>query len=231
MQGPQGTRLDPRLEVPQWLLIAAMWLLAALEWPSAPERIPIHWNAEGQVNGYGGKVEGLLLLPAMTLGIYLLLLFLPRIDPGRANYAQFWGAYGVIRLAVVALMAGIYAVTLLWVRGTHLDISSIVPIAVGVLFVVLGSLMGKLRPNWFAGIRTPWTLSSTRSWINTHRLGGWVFLTLGLLLIVTGFLHGAWFFAVFMGALAASVVLLVAYSYVEWRHDPNKMPPGGTLPG
>jgi len=231
MRGMRGMRLDLRLEAPQWLLIVAMWLMAALEWPSAPARIPVHWNASGQVNGYGGKVEGLLLLPAMTAVIYVLLLLLPRIDPGRANYAQFRVPYAIIRLSFVVLMAGIYAVTLLWIRGTHLDIAAIVPIAVGLLFVVLGSLMGKLRPNWFVGIRTPWTLSSKRAWVNTHRLGGWVFLALGLLFVVTGILRRAWFAPLTVGALVVGVLVLVVYSYLEWRRDPQKLPPGGTLPG
>ncbi|HEX3722855.1 MAG TPA: DUF1648 domain-containing protein, partial [Nitrolancea sp.] len=98
-------RINWRIELPQWIIIAAMFIAAIAIWPTVPSRIPVHWNASGNVDGYGGKVEGLLLLPAIALGIYLLLLFIPRIDPGRANYIQFSGPYLIVRYTVLVLMA------------------------------------------------------------------------------------------------------------------------------
>ncbi|MGE5199863.1 MAG: DUF1648 domain-containing protein, partial [Rhodospirillaceae bacterium] len=97
-----------RIELAMLALIACMFAAALVVWPSAPSEIPVHWNAAGQVDRYGGKFEGLLLLPLMALGIYLLLRFLPNIDPGRVNYARFGGAYTAIRAGVLLLMAGIY---------------------------------------------------------------------------------------------------------------------------
>jgi uncharacterized membrane protein len=97
-------RLHLRTEMPQWALIAAMFVAAALSWQSALEQIPTHWNLEGNVDGYGGKFEGLLLLPLIALGMYLLLVFLPRFDPRYANYARFETAYTVIRIATLLLM-------------------------------------------------------------------------------------------------------------------------------
>ena len=80
---------DWRIEGAQIAILVAMFALAIVTWPTAPEQIPVHWNAAGEVDRYGGKFEGLLLLPLMATGPYLLLRFLPRIDPGRANYALF----------------------------------------------------------------------------------------------------------------------------------------------
>ena len=219
-----------RTEIPQWLIMAGMFLMAALTWSSAPERIPVHWNAAGQVDRYGGKVEGLLAIPLMTLGIYLLLLVLPRFDPGRANYARFAGTYLLLRLGLVILLALLYAVVLLWIRGYPVDVSTVVPLAVGALLIVLGNLMGKIRPNWFVGIRTPWTLSSKVSWIRTHRLGGWLFIAIGLAMVLTGALHWVWATQLVMGLVLGSVVVMFAYSYLAWRSDPDKVPPAGTLP-
>lgn len=221
-----------RTELPQWLIIAAMFVAAAIVWPTVSGRIPVHWDAHGNANGYGGKFEGLLLLPLMAVGIYALLLFLPRIDPGRANYAQFSGAYLVVRYAVLLLLAGIYAITLLAVKGYNFNTSRLVFGAIGILFIVLGNVLGKVRPNWFVGVRTPWTLSSKRSWVRTHRLAGWLFALAGLIFLALALFDvGNALPWIIIGVVAVLTVVLVAYSYIEWRHDPEKSPPSGTLPG
>ena len=208
-----------------------MFLLAAITWPTAPDRIPVHWNVYGQVDRYGGKVEGLLVIPLLTLGIYFLLLFMPRIDPGRANYQRFAGAYSIIRIATTALLAVIYGVTNLSIRGYRIDMSIVVSLAVGAILIVIGNLMGKIRPNWFVGIRTPWTISSKVSWTKTHRLGGWLFIVMGLAFIAAGIARSPWTFIAAAAIAIGSVIWMLVYSYLVWRDDPDKLPPAGTLPG
>lgn len=215
-------KLDVRWELPQWLLIAGMFLSTAIIWPSTPDRVPTHWNAAGEVDGYGGRFMGLLLLPLVTLGLYLLLYFIPRIDPKRASYASFAGAYGAIRIATIALMAVIHALVLLWIKGIKINATVVVLGGVGVLFIVIGLAMGNIQPNWFAGIRTPWTLSSKRSWEKTHRLGRWVFTGMGLAMIGAGFLAPALMLPVILIVSLGGSGVLVAYSYVQWRNDPNR---------
>lgn len=202
-----------------------MFLLAAITWPTAPDRIPVHWNVYGQVDRYGGKVEGLLMLPLLTLGLYFLLLFMPRIDPGQANYQRFAGAYSIIRIATTALLAVIYGVTNLWIRGYRIDMSIVVSLAVGALLIVIGNLMGKIRPNWFVGIRTPWTISSKASWTKTHRLGGRLFIVMGLAFIAAGIARSPWTFIAAAAIAIGSVIWMLVYSYLVWRDDPDKLPP------
>ena len=219
-----------RLEAPQIVLIAAMFAAAALMWPSAPAQIPMHWDFSGQVDRYGGKFEGLFGLPLLALGIYLAMRYLPRVDPGRANYARFGGAYAALRIGILCLMAAVYALVLVSVEKVPIDVSRIVPVLVGALFVLVGTLLGKIRPNWFVGIRTPWTISSKVSWVRTHRLGGWLFIAQGLLFILTGALGFGRFGFVVVGAMLAMIVALFVYSYVVWRADPEKQSPAGTEP-
>jgi uncharacterized membrane protein len=219
-----------RTELALLALIALMFAAALMVWPSAPSGIPVHWNASGEVDRYGGKFEGLLLLPLMALGIYLLMRYLPNIDPGRVNYARFVGAYTAMRAGVLLLMAGIYGMVIAWVLKAPVDMSRAVPVAVGALFVLFGSILGQIKPNWFVGIRTPWTLSSTESWARTHRLGGRVFVALGVLFAVTGLFKLGSFGFVVIGASIAAVAALMVYSYLVWRTDPAKQPPPGTPP-
>lgn len=223
-------RTSARSELPQWMLIAAMWLLSAVAWTAVPDRVPVHWGVSGEVDRYGGRAEGLLLLPLIAVGVYLLLRLVPRLDPARANYAHFAGAYGVIRLAVIGLFAAIHGFVLLSARGVATDAAVVGPVAVGGLFVAIGNVMGKLRPNHFVGIRTPWTLASKRSWTKTHRRGGWLFVLAGLASIGAGLGGAAWALAVPIVLVPACVVYLSAYSYLLWKADPDPVPVGQTFP-
>jgi len=219
-----------KIEVPQWIILGAMFGAAALAWPQAPDRIPVHWNINGQVDRYGGRFEGLLVMPLVALGIYVLMLLLPRIDPGRANYARFRGAYNAIRIAMVAF----FGVFDLLVRKSALNggvgVGRVAPLAIGVMMIFLGAMLGKIRPNWFVGIRTPWTLSSKVAWVRTHRAGGWLFMLVGLATVLVSFVSARVSFWVLIVGIAAGTIGLVVYSYLLWRQDPDKIPPAGTLP-
>jgi uncharacterized membrane protein len=219
-----------RSEWPHLVLLAGMFALAAASWSTAPDRIPVHWGLRGGPDRFGGRFEGLLAIPLLTAGLYLLMLFLPRIDPGRANYAAFSHAYATFRLALVVLMATLYGAIHLWLHGHPVAVETLAPLAIGAFFIVLGNLLGKVRPNWFIGIRTPWTLSSKLAWTRTHRAGGWVFVAIGVLMMATGLVRTEWAVWVMAVAGGGSVLGLVVYSYVLWRRDPEKTPPAGTLP-
>lgn len=220
-----------RRELPSLLLLAVMLVLLATTWPVAPDRVPVHWNAAGEIDRYGSKAFGLLFPPLLGVGLYLVFLFAPLVDPGRANYASFPDTYLVIRTAVLATIAFFYGVTCLSARGVAVSMQVVAPLAVGMLFVVFGSVMGKIRPNWFVGIRTPWTISSKVAWVRTHRLGGWLFIALGLVFVANALFGGAWAAHWLVGGVLGMVVVLFVYSYFAWRGDPDKIPPAGTLPG
>lgn len=205
-------------------IIAAMFIAAAVRWGSVPDRIPIHWNAAGEVDGYGGKFAGLLLTPLITLGVYLLLKYIPRIDPAKLNYENFAGTYLLIRVVLVVYMAFIYAVLLITIgREETFPVSGLIVGAVGVLFIILGAVMGKFRPNWFAGIRTPWTLTSKLSWTKTHRVGGWVFIATGVATLVGAAIGPEWALYAMFIVMILGIAFVIAYSYFVWRDDPDRV--------
>jgi uncharacterized membrane protein len=223
-------RFTWRTELPALLVLVLMVALAIWAWSWAPERMPVHWGISGQPDRWGGRAEGVLVFPGIGLLLYLLMLVLPKLDPGRANYARFADAYFTVRLAVLGMIAGVQVVTLAVARGRLADVNPFLLPLLGVLFLVIGNLLGKLRPNWFIGIRTPWTLSSKRSWSKTHRAGGWVFVVCGVLFVAAGVVQRPWAQWTAMAALSAGVLGLVVLSYVVWRDDPDKVPPAGTAP-
>jgi uncharacterized membrane protein len=95
---------------------------------------------------------------------------------------------------------------------------------------MLSNIMGKIRPNWFVGIRTPWSLSSKLAWTKTHRVGGWLFIVLGLGIAATAFIKSEWAVSVVLITAIGGSLALVVYSYFVWRNDPNRVPPAGTSP-
>jgi uncharacterized membrane protein len=223
-------KMNWRYEIPQLLLIMGMFAAALAAWPYAPDRIPIHWNLAGEVDGYGGKFTGLLSMPLLASVAYLLCLVLPKIDPGRANYPSFDAAYFVIRLSALTMLVFVDTCILLVAFGHAIDMGRIMPIAVGLLFIVLGNVMGKIRPNWFVGIRTPWTLSSRRSWNQTHRLGGWLFFVMGVTIGMYGFKQTNWMIALMATDVIVSLVWIFVYSYLVWRDDPDRLNPTSISP-
>jgi len=224
-------KLSLRTELPHWLVIAAMFIAAAVCWPHAPERMPTHWNLAGEVNGYGGKFTGLLLLPLTSLGVYFLMLLLPLIDPGRRNYQNFATAFNVIRFTITLLFAAMYAVLVVAGLGGKVNVTEIISLLIAAMLVVIGNFLGKVRPNWFVGVRTPWTLSSKMSWNKTHRLAGWLFMVMGLLLAAAGILQAAWMFILMLTVNGLFLVWLVIYSYLVYRRDPDRTSPAGVSPG
>jgi len=209
-----------------WLLLAGMFGAAVALWPSTPNTIPVHWGVDGTPNGYGSRFEGLMLLPLTALALYIIMLFLPRIDPRRESYQSFAGAYMMFRAATMVFLAVLYGATLFSIKDRPVNITSVALILVGGLFVVLSRVLGQLRPNWFVGIRTPWTLSSERSWTQTHQAGGKFFLGAGLLFAIAGIVGTPWAFWVAFACMLAGSIALVAYSYVVWKNDPDHHPPG-----
>jgi uncharacterized membrane protein len=216
-------KLSWRVEAVQWALVAAMFAVAAASWPAAPERMPIHWNIHGEVDGYGSRFVGLLLLPIVALGVYALMVVLPRFDPLRANYASFAGAYNLIRIAILAFLAGIYVVTVLAALGYSINMTTVVGLGVAALFIVLGGTMRSIQPNWFVGVRTPWTLSSKLSWTKTHRLAGWVFVGLGILVGVWGWVQSGAMLGLMIAAMVLAMTWIVVYSYLVYRRDPDRL--------
>lgn len=225
-----------RHELPQLLVIAAMFVAAIVTLPTAPETVPIRWNLQGQVTGYAHPVFALFFPPLLALAIYLALRFLPLIDPGRANYASFAGAYALVRWVILLFLVAVYALIHLALRGIPVEVGLIMPLALGILFVLLGNVMGKLRPNWFIGIRTPWTLSSKRSWTRTHAVGGRVFVGIGVVFFLSALARGldaaraSTLLPITIAIAMAGVLYLAVYSYLVWRSDPERIPPAGTLP-
>lgn len=200
-----------------FLMIAAVFLLGVMVYPTLPEQVAIHWNLEGEPDDYGSRFYGVFGLPLLTLGIYLLLLFVPVIDPRRRNYPQFAKVYRWIKLGFVLFMLGLHLATLAYNLGYKIALDRLVFPAVGLLFVLLGRGMPRIAPNYFVGIRTPWTLANTEVWSKTHRFGGKLFFWSGILLIGSTVLTSRVRFWLLLVLTIGTALATAVYSYLCFR--------------
>jgi uncharacterized membrane protein len=212
------------------LVVIAMFVASLLVWPSAPEIVPVHWGINGQADGYGSRAMGLLLLPAVTAVIWGLTAFLPRLDPGRANYAQMLGPWWLTRASIIGFMGVVHGASVYAILGYPLNMGAVLMPCMGLLFMVLGGVMGKIRPNYFFGVRTPWTLSSKLSWSKTHRLSGWIFVGTGLLTLLGGLYRPEVGLGAMLVGLLGTLPVIFGYSYWIWKQDPDRHSPQDTRP-
>lgn len=186
-----------------------------------PEEIPSHWDFSGTIDGYSTKNE-FFLLAILPLILWIFFLFLPKIDPKKENYQKFSGFYHVFSMIMVLFMDFVF---LLCLYASFQEdspfVSEIIPMAVGLLFVFIGNYLPKVKPNFFMGIKTPWTLSCETVWIKTHRKGGMAFVLLGIFMMVVPF------FPQINEYVFATVVLLailypVILSYLYFQQERNE---------
>jgi len=192
-------------------------LIGVVIYPRLPDRVPIHWNAAGEADGWGSAFQGAFMMPILMIVIFLLLLFLPKIDPKKRNYSAMGKAYSAIILVIMLFFTAIYFGTLGAALGLITDVASLVFIGVGVLFVILGNYMGKLKHNYFAGIRTPWTLASEEVWHKTHRMAGPIWVIGGILMMLTGFLPKEFVAVVFFIIIIFLGAVPMVYSFIAYK--------------
>lgn len=195
------------------LTICAFLVIAAM-YPQMPERVPTHWNLHGVADGFMPKPWGPFVLPLTMAGLLVLFAGLRLVSPKEAPVERFGRVYSIITSAVLAFLFVLTVVCGLAATGTAVNVTKVVMLAVGVLFLVMGNFMGKVTRNYFVGIRTPWTLANDEVWFRTHRLGGKVFVVAGLGIAAAVLLDQV---VLALPLLLASAAIPVIYSYAVYR--------------
>lgn len=202
------------------LLILIATATGLLLWNQLPDQMASHWNVNDEVDGYMPKVWGVFLMPLVTLGMFLLFLVIPNIDPNKANIAEFRESFNLFIVLFVVFMLYIHGLTLAWNLGyAGFRLSTMLLPVMGLLFIFIGFMLRRAKRNFFIGIRTPWTLSSDTVWEKTHRLGAVLFLASGALAFIGGLFGGITAFWMLFIPLISSTLFLVVYSYVLYQRE------------
>ncbi|HVX10622.1 MAG TPA: SdpI family protein [Pirellulales bacterium] len=186
----------------------AVWVAALAAYPYLPEQVPIHWNIRGEVDGYGAKQWAIFLTPAAMIGLLALFRLLPWLSPKSFTLDTFRGTYEFVVALSMGLMAYIHALLLWAAWAGPVDLGRALSGGICLFFVLIGNVLGKVRRNFFMGVRTPWTLASERVWIDTHRLAARLFVAAGVIGFLLCLLLGG------PAAIAGTVALIIVAAFV-----------------
>jgi uncharacterized membrane protein len=206
----------------RWSDAAALLVLAvtagatAMVYPSLPEQFAVHFDATGTPDSFYGRAFGAALVPAISVVTYAMFRVLPVIDPRGENFRKFRATYDAIVLLTLVFLAFVQGLLLAYNLGIDYPQNALVLGGVGLLFAGLGVLFRRAEPNWFVGIRTPWTLSDDEVWRRTHRVAAPLYVLAGALMVVGAFLPVPTEFVVGVAAAIAALVP-AAYSFVVYR--------------
>jgi uncharacterized membrane protein len=196
-------------------LILLAWVVSAALYPGLPARIPIHWNIHGKIDGYGPKWT-VFLMPATMLFLLGLFAVLPALSPRNFEVDSFRSTYLFIMVLVIGLMGYIHGVILYaGALGGRIDMTRALSGGMFLFFALMGNVLGRIKRNFYMGVRVPWTLASERVWNDTHRLAAWVFVAAGLLgfVIVMAGLP----VAIAFGLLIVAALVPIVYSFVHYK--------------
>lgn len=194
------------------VVILIPMLVGLLLWNRLPDQIPTHWNIDGEIDGWSGKGFAVFGLPAILMALHWICVLASNADPKSRDYHP-----KMIRLVLwicpvigLVLCSLVYAAAL----GYHLSVEIIMPLLVGLMFIIFGNLLPKCRQSYTMGIKLPWTLDNEENWNKTHRFGGKVWVIGGVITMATAFVGSFW---ILLGVLVLMVAAPTLYSYLHYR--------------
>jgi uncharacterized membrane protein len=214
----------------RWLYLAITFAIAAVagtayvwfgQYDQFPERMPIHWNIHNEPDGWTDRAHAwhyLIIMPAFMVGLCLLTVVLPWLSPKHFEVDSFRNTYGYIMALAVGLMGFIQIPVVMGMLGNRMPFGKMIIGAVFFFFALMGNVMGRVRRNFWMGVRTPWTLASEAVWNQTHRVTAWIFVGFGVLapivlLLVPGDVIVLWV----VGALLPVIFFPIIYSLVLYK--------------
>lgn len=212
-------KINFKSEILPLAIIILTGLFSFWAYPELPAKVASHWNFQGNVDGWSSRNFHAIFFPLLILGIYLLFLVIPYIDPRKERYGEFIKVYRLMKNGIILVLAGVFVAATGYNLGWNLNVGAIVASLIGILMIVMGNYFGKLKRNWFVGIRNPWSLSSENVWNKTHRLGGRLFMIWGLLIIIAPWLKMQAGLIVLIAGLISLLVIINLYSYLTFRKE------------
>ena len=181
-------------------------------WNQLPEQVPIHWNANGEIDGWSSKIFFVFGMPAFMLAFQWLCTLGTGADPKKANHPE--KIQQLVLWIIPVLSTVLSVITYVVALGQQVRVEVVMPVLVGLVLAIVGNYLPKCKQNYTIGIKIPWTLNSEENWNKTHRFAGWLWTVCGIVIMLTGFVGGFW---IFFGVVLVMVVSPCIYSYILHR--------------
>ncbi|SPF39327.1 conserved membrane hypothetical protein [Candidatus Sulfotelmatobacter kueseliae] len=203
-------------------LIAAVLAATLVTYPHLPATIPTHWDAHGNVNGWSARWTLFVIDPGIMAALLAMFAVLPWLSPKHFEVDSFRSTYLYIMVAILAMLAYMHGLILAAGLSWAIDMSRAVEGGVCLLIALLGNVMGKVRRNFYVGIRTPWTIANEQVWNATHRFAAKTMFAGGVLGLIAAILGAPFWLpiaVVMTASLVPAVYSLVLYKKMESRGE------------
>ena len=205
-------------EILIWIIMILPIAYLFYFWNTLPDIVPTHFRINGQPNGWSHKTTLIYIVLGITIGIYLLFTIIPAIDP-KGKISAMGRKYFLFKLFMMLFMSAICFFMIQAAITKTIGNAHSLFLVIGALFAFLGNYMQTVKPNYFIGIRTPWTLESETVWRKTHQLGGKLYFIAGLLTMILPFILKESFETVFLVIIGTASVIPIAYSFILFKQE------------
>ena len=210
-------KLELKKELPLLLIVAMPFIYLAYVWADLPNKVPLHWNIKGEIDRWGDKQELILIPFLLPLLTYVIFLFVPIIDP-KKQLEKMGSKYYNFKFILI-LFVSLLSIFIIYIAKEQTFNNSIfIFIAIGFLFTIIGNFLKTIRPNYFIGIRTPWTLENEEVWKHTHIMAGKLWFVGGLSIVFFSIILNQIIASkVFVFVLSLLVIIPILYSYFKFK--------------
>lgn len=215
-------KLSTKTEFVPLLIIFAAVIFSALTYNLLPETVASHWNINSQPDGWSSRNFHAIFFPGLLFALYLIFNLIPNLDPKKERYQELTKPYLIFRNLIIFVLAIIFVAATLSNLAWPINIGAIAAGSIGLLMIVLGNYLGKIKRNWFVGVRNPWTLSSENVWNKTHRVAGKIFIICGILLAITPWLKPSFTIIAILGGAGILLIFVNVFSYFEYKKEKKK---------
>lgn len=204
-------------EIPLLAIVSLPFIYLAYIWNKLPEKVPMHWNIKGEIDRFGEKSELLLIPILLPLLFYITLLVIPKIDP-KNKISKMGNKYQHIKILLTTFMSILALFIIYTAKNQALANPNYIVLLIGILYIILGNYFKTIKPNYFIGIKTPWTLENETVWRETHKLGGKMWFVGGIIIVLSSLiLNKQQNFTLFMIITGIITLIPVAYSYLKHK--------------
>lgn len=204
-------------ELPIMAIVALPFIYLAYIWNDLPDRVPMHWNLKGEVDRYGDKTELLIIPFALPLLVYLIFLIVPLIDP-KNKIKEMGSKYSSVKVLLTAFMSILAIFIIYTAKNESIYNPNFIFLFIGIMYVLLGNYFKTFKPNYFIGIRTPWTLENEEVWKATHELAGKLWFAGGLMVVLACVsLSKDYILYLFIAITIIITIIPLVYSYFKFQ--------------
>lgn len=204
-------------ELPIIAIVLLPFFYLAYIWNDLPNNVPMHWNIKGEIDRYGDKSELILIPIILPLFIYLTFLIIPKIDP-KNRIKNMGNKFQSIKIILTLFMSVLALAILFYSKNQSTSNPNYIVLLIGILYIILGNYFKTVKPNYFLGIRTPWTLESETVWKETHNMGGKLWFSGGLVVVLSSLILNAQNnFSLFLIITGVITTIPIVYSYIKFK--------------